>query len=38
VDSKECINKKRKETSLNKWGVDNPMKSKSVKKRLENSL
>ena len=36
--SKECTNQKRKETSLNKWGVDNPMKSKIVKKRLENSL
>jgi hypothetical protein len=36
--SKECTNQKRKETSLNKWGVDNPMKSKIVKKRLENTL
>ena len=37
-DSKECINKKRKETSLKKWGVDNPMKSKKVKEKLEKSI
>jgi hypothetical protein len=37
-DSKECINKKRKETLLKKWGVDNPMKSNEVKKKIEKSI
>jgi hypothetical protein len=37
-DSKECINKKRKETSLKKWGVDNPMKSPKIKEKLEKSI
>jgi hypothetical protein len=35
---KECVNKKRKQTNLQKWGVDNPMKSKVVKKRLEQTI
>jgi len=35
---KECISKKRKETSLKQWGVDNPMKSSKVKEKLENSI
>ena len=37
-NSKECIALKRKETNLEKWGVDNPMKSKMVKERLENKI
>jgi hypothetical protein len=36
-NSKDCINLKRKETNIEKWGVDNPMKSKVVKKRLEET-
>jgi hypothetical protein len=37
-NSKKCVNKKRKETSLKEWGVDNPMKSNEVKKKIEKSI
>ena len=37
-NSIDCINLKRKETNIEKWGVDNPMKSKKVKKILENKI
>jgi hypothetical protein len=37
-DSKECVNRKRKETSVKKWGVDNPMKSPKVRENLEKSI
>lgn len=34
---KECVNKKRRETCIEKWGVDNPKKSKSIlEKEKEN--
>jgi hypothetical protein len=46
--SKKCVmsdaevvsdrNMKSKETSLKKWGVDNPMKSEAVKKTQQNSI
>jgi len=32
------VNRKRKETSVKKWGVDNPMKSTKVKEKLEKSI
>jgi G:T-mismatch repair DNA endonuclease (very short patch repair protein) len=34
----KCNNIKRKETCLEKWGVENPMQSEEVKDRLKNSL
>lgn len=34
----KCNSLKRKETCLEKWGVDNPMKSEEVKSKLKNSL
>lgn len=34
----KCNNIKRKETCIQKWGVENPMKSQEVKEKLKNSL
>jgi G:T-mismatch repair DNA endonuclease (very short patch repair protein) len=34
----KCNNIKRKETCLEKWGVENPMQSEEIKDKLKNSL
>ncbi len=34
----KCNNIKRKETCLQKWGVENPMQSNEVKEKLKNTL
>jgi len=37
VQSSELTKEKRKKTSLEKWGVDNPSKSEVVKSKIENT-
>jgi hypothetical protein len=35
---RKCSEKKRRETSLKNWGVDNPSKNDIIKEKISNSL